>query len=87
MRGEFLTFIILLQIKVIGNWFCKPIIFKNLVRLHIFSIRNRLFLICVAGVIKLLEKQALIGLLKFIGIQKCIKTRVFKVYQTKRQVQ
>ena len=60
--------------KVIGDWFCTPIIFKYALKTG-FSIRNLLITICVMGVwivIKyfLFEKQTFNGLLKIIGIQK-----------------
>ena len=73
VRVKFLAFNVLInpksKQKMIGNWFCELIIFKNMLKPG-FSIRNILlqFLSGVFGYF-LFDRQAFIGLLKVIGIQ------------------
>ena len=71
--------------KVIGNWFCAPIIFQNSIKKK-FSIKKCNFKICVGRVwiviwYFLFEKQTFNGLLKVIGILKSISCQFGKAFK------
>ena len=61
--------------KVIGNWFCQPIIFNKSLK-NSFSIRNILlqFVSGPFGLYFLIEKHAFNGLLKVIGLYRILMT-------------
>ena len=72
---EILAFNVLLHIKskqkVIGNWFCAPIIFKNPLNTGFSTIC--VGRVCIVIRYFLFEKHAFNGLLKVISIQNIFK--------------